>query len=439
MFKLVISLSVIATFWVVSLNLDFSSSDIDIEETTVEKLSLNSIPKEEESLLIEASPNSIVEHKKIKDENNLLKEITYLLEKANLLSTSENYEEALKIYDEIILKVECAGETDLLEYFAKASFAKASLVKNYLEDEDESLNIYTLVAEKLGDSSNTDLLKLYANAQFLKSTMTEQDESIEIYNEIIEKFKESDEVELLKNFAYAQFSKAYLLTNSESIEIYDEIIQKFKDKEDKELLKELSNAQFSKALILSDFLQDKKEAIEVYTEIIEKFDCYEDDDFREEVDNALFAKSFLLMDENSEESMKIFDKLIAKYKDTEGGTVPKNLEYSIINNIELALITNNSDIEYQELATQYLWDSKEGKAQVEMLEILKNAQDLNQDERLEVWKKEHESFYFENWSFKELEKWNQDMESSESKTRIKKYLTEFQSHNSSRAMIDTEL
>ena len=65
-----------------------------------------------------------------------------------------------------------------------------------------------------------------------------------------------------------------------------------------------------------------------------------------------------------------------------------------------------------------------------MLNILREAQVGNQDNALRVWQEENRNYQFSNWSFDELQKWNQQMEEGEAKTRIKNYLNEFIKHNS---------
>jgi hypothetical protein len=135
------------------------------------------------------------------------------------------------------------------------------------------------------------------------------------------------------------------------------------------------------------------------------------------------------MREDGEESMEILDELIDRYKNSKDKELARNFEYSVINNIELALITNNDDTDYRELANKYLSNISDTKPQLEMLEILKNAQESNQDEAMQRWKENYKDYRFENWSFEELKRWNASMEDSEEKDRIKAYLDEFIKHD----------
>ena len=304
------------------------------------------------------------------------------------------------------------------------------LKESSIEDNSIKKTSTIIKIDKSKEDNETETLKLYAKAQFHKANNTERDEAIEIYDEIINKLSTSSDVELLKFYALAQFNKAYLSSGEESIEIFNQIIERFKDENDKELLKEFYKAQISKAYVLEGYMQQGDEAIEVYDAIIKKFSSYDEKEYKDIVDNALFSKSFLLMGERDEEAMEIYDNIINKHETTNTLPLPLKAEYAIINNIELSLITNNDDSRYRELANKYLRDSRDTKPQLDMLEILKEAQVSNQDDAINAWQEENKDYQFSNWSFTELQQWNNQMEDGEIKTRIKTYLNEFAKHNS---------
>jgi len=362
-------------------------------------------------------------------DNRLKNEIKLLFEKANNFALKNNYQDAIKIYNTIIDKLEDSNDNKFLKSFAKAHFFKAYIYRNYIHDNYEAIKDYDIIIEKFKNSEDISLLKQYYNAQTLKAYLLDKDEAIDLYDEIIKKFKNSENIELLKKFVSAEYSKTYLSNNDETIDIYDEIINKFKNTTNKELLKELATAEFSKAKLLNDYLQNPSDAIDIYDEIINQFEAYDGKEFKQVVADALFAKSYLLMKDNGEESMEILDELIDKYKNSTDKGLSKNFEYSVINNIELALITNNDDSDYRELANKYLSDKADTKPQLDMYNILKNAQEENQDEAMKEWERQYKDYRFENWSFEELQRWNRDMEDSEAKKRIKRYLDGFIKHD----------
>ncbi|HHC11524.1 MAG TPA: hypothetical protein ENK79_02680 [Campylobacterales bacterium] len=362
-------------------------------------------------------------------DNRLKDEIKSLFEQANNFALAQNYQEAIKIYNNIIDKLQDTKDNKLLKSFAKAHFLKAYIYRNNIHDNDEAIKDYNAIIEKFKNSDDVSLLKLYYNAQTVKAYLLDKDEAIDIYDEIINKFKNSNNVELLKKYIYAQYSKSYLSNTNDTIDIYDEIIDKFKNSTDKTLLKELASVEFSKARLLNDYLKNPSDAIDIYDDIINQFENYDENEFKQVVANALFAKSYLLMKDNGEESMEILDELIDRYKNSTDKELARNFEYSVINNIELALITNNDDTNYRDLANKYLYEKADTKPQLEMLEILKNAQEDNQDEALRTWEKKYKDYKFEDWSFEELQRWNNDMENSKEKNRIKRYLNEFIKHD----------
>jgi hypothetical protein len=405
-------------------------SDNEIKETSIKEITTQDNNKIDTVLEEKENNNQNITIPKVeKIEDKLEKEISTFFDKANILVIDGKYQKAINIYNMIIEKLKNKDKISFIKSFTKAHFFKAYLYRNYLDDNYEAIKDYNAIIERCKDSSNVELLKLYYNAQTLKAYLLDKDEAMDIYDEIIDKFRNSDNVELLKKFVSAQYSKTYISSPKEKLDIYDDIIQRFKKSTNKELLKELAYAQFSKARLLSEYFKNSSDAIDVYDEIISHFEQFEDDESKQIVADALFDKSYALMRDDGEESMNILDDLIDRYKNSKDKGLSKNIEYSIINNIELALVTNNDDRDYRELASKYLSDTADTKPQLDMLEILKNAQDTDQDEELKRWEEENKDYIFENWSFEELKRWNRSMEDGEAKDRIKKYLDEFIKHD----------
>lgn len=318
-------------------------------------------------------------------------EIQLLMNQANQLWNDDTYK-AIDIYNEIIAKLRNSDDPKLLKIFSQAQFSKAHLLSNYLQNNEET---------------------------------------IEVYNEVIEQFENSSNPELLKIFASAQFTKAYFFDSEEAVEIYNEIIDKFKDSSDVDLLKQFTDAQFFKATLLENNLNNKEGAIAVYDEIIDKFKDKPNNAFSNQLANAMSAKSYLMIDDNGEEAMQIYNDVIDKFKDSKDTMISADVSDAIINNIELALINNVDDFDYRNLAQDYLADNKNTQPLLEMLDILKNAQNSNQDTALENWKNEHKEYQFSNWSFSQLETWANQTTDEATKNRLNTYINEFRNHNNS--------
>jgi len=269
-----------------------------------------------------------------------------------------------------------------------------------------------------------------ASLHFQKS---EDSEALKIYNEIISLSKESNNPKILKYFSDAIFSKAMLQNiypNNDSeaaIETYDELIKVFGSRNEKELLKIYMSARLDQARLMS-----KEELLTAYDELIKKFENDKEHRFDKEVEGFLFAKSFELMGEDDEEAMEVLDGIIAKYQKEGKKKLPETVQYSILNNIELSIITDNDDEKYVDLANKYLSNEKGTQALLDMLNIIKNAQELPQEEAMKEWREKHSDYYFPNWDFSELEKWANKMENPEGQVRIRDYLKRFKTQKYNR-------
>ena len=299
------------------------------------------------------------------------------------------------------------------EHHQKILERKIPLVVSNKEKENNlSIEIQVLIKE--------------ANLLFQKS---KDDEAMALYYQIVKKTKDSQDPNILKKFVQAYLQIAFLYQiypNSDkdaSIDAYDMIINKFKDNNNTELLGSYINAKIQQAYLLSN-----DERLETYDELIKEFEHHENRELQKKVEELLISKSFDLMGKNDEEAMQILDTLIDKYKNKKDAPLPEEIELAILNNLELAIITNNDDDKYRDLANEYLSESPDTKPLLDMLNIIKNAQDLNQDEALEEWKKRHKEYRFRDWSFQELRRWINKVEDKETKERVIKYINAFENH-----------
>ncbi len=255
---------------------------------------------------------------------------------------------------------------------------------------EEALNIYNLIIKKTVKTNDPQLLEHFVSAcmtqgyiyQVYMNDNDGKDMAIEAYTKIINRFEKSDNIEFIQYYIDAKLQLAYLLPNDEKLEIYNELVSRFEKNVDNGIQKK--------------------------------------------IESLLISKSFQLMGQNDEEAMQTLDKVIEKYKDRDGTTeLPENIQFSILNNIELALITNNESDNYVELAKNLMSNSPDTKPLLSMLEILKNSQELNQDEALAQWKEEFKDYRFEDWSFQEVERWAYRIEDKETKDRVTKYINAF--------------
>lgn len=255
----------------------------------------------------------------------------------------------------------------------------------------------------------------------------EDNEAHRLYDLVIEKSKNSYDPSILKLFAKACLGKAklyYIYPNYDADsanEVYDIMINKLEESTNKDLLLLYMEARIEQTQFIG-----KEESIFIYDELIDKFQNDPEQRFGELVNELLFSKSFALMGLDDEEAMEVFDTIIAKYDKSK--PLPDAVRYSILNNIELSIITNNDPDEYVDLAQEYMEDLPDTKPLLGMLAIIKNAQEIPQDEAIEAWVEEHQSYGLNEWNFSELRNWVHNMEYPEAQLRIKRYLDIFEQH-----------
>jgi len=271
-----------------------------------------------------------------------------------------------------------------------------------------------------------EIVALVAQAnQFFQDS--KDSDAIKIYQEIIKKTKDSKDIKILEQFSNACLQIAFLYQvypNSDkdaSIEAYNILIKRFEQSDNSELLKIYIDAKISQSYLL-----DKEERAEINDELIQKFENHKDAELQKKVEDLLLNKSFELMGQDDEEAMQILDNIIEKYQNKHTTSLPNEIGFAILNNLELSIITNNDDQKYIELANTYLADSPDTKPLLEMLEIIKNSQNIDQDDALAQWKNNYQNYAFPDWSFQELRRWSRNMEDPESQNRVKNYIDVFE-------------
>ena len=268
-------------------------------------------------------------------------------------------------------------------------------------------------------------------------------EALKIYDEIIEKTKKSKDLVLLKAFARACKEEAYIYSSypnydtEASLEFLNMILKKFETSDKSELLGIYIDTKIQLAYLTTN----QEDRIELYDELIQKFQNHDDEDLQKKLEDILIEKSFELMGKNDNEAIEILDNLIEKYSENKEGTLPENISISILNSIELSIITNNDDQKYRDLAEKYLSTSDDTKPLLDMLNIIRESQEIDQKSAFEEWKKEHDDYRFPDWSFQELRRWMMNIEDSETKSRVMQTLDSFENYkyNIEEQSINTKL
>ena len=288
--------------------------------------------------------------------------------------------------------------------------------------------IVAITIPETDNNLSNEILALFMKANnYFQNSLDEEAQNT--YSLIIKKTQDNNETKFLKYFAEAYKQKAFLFKiyptydSDSAIEMLEFIIRKFETAEDFELIDFYINAKIEQAS-----LQTKEDSLETYDELLNKFKNRTEPYFEKKIEDLLLAKSFALMGEDDDEAMEILDQIINKYQKSGETKLPDTIKFSILNNIELAIITNNDDSNYRELADTYMSDSPDKEPLLDMLDIIRNSQDLNQDEALKRWQESHNSYHFPDWSFDELRKWAYRIEDKETKERVSQYIDVFENH-----------
>jgi len=319
------------------------------------------------------------------------------------------------------------------EEFIQKEVKKVNIQREQREKSStKKVEIKAIIPKENNQTNSSNNLSYEINKLLSKANLLFRDskdiEALELYKEIIQKTQNSKNQKLLEQFAEACIQMAFLYQiypNSDkeaSIEAYGLVINRFEKSQNPKLLK-----LYISATIQQSYLFDNSERLEVYDELIKKFENSNNKELQQKVEELLMNKSFELMGKNDEEAMEILDKLINKYENRKSNEkLPQEIELAILNNLELSIITSNDDEKYVELANKYLSESPDTKPILDMLEIIKNSQYLDQDDAFEDWKKEHNSYHFDDWSFQEVRRWISRMEDRETKERVTKYINAFE-------------
>ena len=312
-----------------------------------------------------------------------------------------------------------------------------SPIKNIERKVEKSSKIIPITHKNNYSSNRNNLIKdieEYLRKAHLLFRDSKDIEALELYKKIIQITQNSQNLKILEQFKEACMQMAFLyqiypnLDKEMAIETYNKVINKFQNSKNSKLLDYYITATVQQA-----YLFDKEERDYIYDELIKKFENNKDQKLQKRVEELLINKSFELMGKEDEEAMDILDKLITKYEKREGKEkLPEAIELAILNNLELSIITSNDDEKYVDLANQYLLDSPDTKPLLEMLDIIKNAQYLEQDNAFETWKEEHKEYYFDNWSFQEMRRWMNKIEDTQTQERVKKYLDAFENQKYNR-------
>ncbi len=93
----------------------------------------------------------------------------------------------------------------------------------------------------------------------------------------------------------------------------------------------------------------------------------------------MLMKSYYITSIDKTQALDILDELIDREMEESNQETSINFEYSVINALELAIITDIDESRYEDILKENFQDRADIMAEYDMLKILQNAQYSNQD------------------------------------------------------------
>lgn len=174
------------------------------------------------------------------------------------LIKSEEYSEALELYDNAVNKAETASQRIL------ANIEAGNLSSRYLRDMEKTEAYFKATIADIGDYSQNDLHDLAQQALTAQANAA----AVEMYNLMLKNFASSPDIILLK-YELAEVYHKNMRNLRQAIETYTEIYQAYPDTE------QGPKALFSIGYIYANELAENESAVEFYTLFLEKYPNHE--------------------------------------------------------------------------------------------------------------------------------------------------------------------
>ncbi len=183
---------------------------------------------------------------------------------------------------------------------------------------EEAIIVFDNLIMRFSSSSKPALQEPIASALFGKGFVLDKlnrsEEAIIVFDNLIMRFSNGSELALQRRVAAALGSKGIALDHlnrlEEVIAVYDNLINRFSSSSDLTLQKQVLSALFGKG-IASGKLHRSEEAITVFENLIKRFGNNTEDAFKELVANAFLGKAIALTDlVRLEEAIAVYDNLI---------------------------------------------------------------------------------------------------------------------------------
>ena len=223
-----------------------------------------------------------------------------LFDRAVTLNNQNRAEDALVLWDELLLRFGQSRNPAVLESVATAVFNKGVTLGGMDRPEDE-LDAYEEVVRRFGQSENPAVLELVAEALVNKGVtlggMDRPEDELDAYEEVVRRFGQSENPAVLESVATAVFNKGVTLGGmdrpEDGLDAYEEVVCRFGESKNPAVLEQVAKALFNKGVTLGGMDRPEDE-LDAYEEVVCRFGESKNPAVLEQVAKALFNKGVTL-------------------------------------------------------------------------------------------------------------------------------------------------
>ena len=261
-----------------------------------------------------------------------------LFDRAVTLNKQNRAEDALVLWDELLLRFGQSRNPAVLEWVAMAVFNKGVTLGGMDRPEDE-LDAYEEVVRRFGESKNPAVLESVAKAVFNKGVrlggMDRPEDELDAYEEVVRRFGESKNPAVLELVAKALGNKGVTLGGmdrpEDGLDAYEEVVRRFGESKNPAVLESVAMAVFNKGVRLGGMDRPEDE-LDAYEEVVRRFGQSENLAVLELVAKALFNKGVTLggMD-RSEDGLDAYEEVVRRFGESKNPAVLEWVAKALVN------------------------------------------------------------------------------------------------------------
>ncbi|MFT6925159.1 MAG: hypothetical protein ACJAZP_000739 [Psychromonas sp.] len=243
-----------------------------------------------------------------------------LFNKAHTLQTCQRTEEAITVYDEIIIRITADDPLELQQQVSKSFFQKGFLLKQ-LNQVEQEIAVYDQIIARFSDSTGlffeVEINRALIHKALALCTKDSTTEVLAIFDDLVSRLGERPEIEMQQIVAQALVNKSDYLDKvgqqKQSITGYESVYTRFADSADPQL-QNLVTQSLGKMLTIFDLQEKPLAVIELCDKIQIRFARSNELIFKQLLARALQDKAMILLKFNkAKDAIKLFDKIIGRF------------------------------------------------------------------------------------------------------------------------------